>query len=106
MSGERSSRMLPSDRPRSLSLVEEVAEAVVFLASDESAHIDGKDLIVGGNSLSNDVPIGRLGTPEEVAKAVVFLASDDSSGITGKELFVGAGFSELGILLGDDLKIN
>src|SRR5262245_29209286 len=93
ISGERSSRMLTSDRSRSL--VEEVAEAVVFLASDESAHIDGKDLIVGGNSLSNDVPIGRLGTPEEVAKAVVFLASDDSSGITGQELFVGAGFSEL-----------
>jgi len=44
MSGERSSRMLPSDRRRSLSLVEEVAEAVVFLASDESAHIDGKGL--------------------------------------------------------------
>jgi NAD(P)-dependent dehydrogenase (short-subunit alcohol dehydrogenase family) len=96
MSGERSSRMLTSDRPRSLSLVEEVAEAAVFLASDESAHIEGKDLIVGGNSLSNDVPIGRLGTPEEIAKAVVFLASDDSRGITGQELFVGAGFSELG----------
>jgi len=98
--------MLTSDRSRSLSPVEEVAEAVVFLASDESAHIDGKDLIVGGNSLSNDVPIGRLGTPEEVAKAVVFLASDDSRGITGQELFVGAGFSELGILLGDDLEIK
>jgi NAD(P)-dependent dehydrogenase (short-subunit alcohol dehydrogenase family) len=96
MSGERSSRMLTSDRPRSRSLVEEVAEAVVFLASDESVHIDGKDLIVGGNSLSNDVPIGRLGTPEEIARAVVFLASDDSKGITGQELFVGAGFSELG----------
>jgi len=95
MPGERSSRMLPSDRPRSLSLIEEVAEAVVFLASDESAHIDGKDLTVGGNSFSNDVPIGRLGTPEEIAKAVVFLASDDSRGITGQELFVGAGFSEL-----------
>jgi NAD(P)-dependent dehydrogenase (short-subunit alcohol dehydrogenase family) len=108
MSGERNSQMLASDRPhrRSLSLVEEVAEAVVFLASDEGAHIDGKDLIVGGNSLSNDVPIGRLGTPEEIAKAVVFLASDDSRGITGQELFVGAGFSELGIMLGDDLKIN
>src|SRR5215467_13678940 len=106
ISGERSSRMLTSDRPRSRSLVEEVAEAAVFLASDESAHIDGKDLIVGGNSLSNEVPIGRLGTPEEVAKAVVFLASDDSNGITGQELFVGAGFSELGTLLGDDLEIN
>ena len=88
--------MLTSDRSRSLSPVEEVAEAVVFVASDESAHIDGKDLIVGGNALSNDVPIGRLGTPEEIAKAVVFLASDESRGITGKELFVGAGFSELG----------
>ena len=95
MSGERNSQMLTSDRPRSLSLVEEVAEAVVFLASDESAHIAGKDLIVGGNSLPDDVPIGRLGTPEEVAKAVVFLASDDSTAITGQELFVGVGFSEL-----------
>jgi len=93
--GERSSRMLTSDRSRSISPVEEVAEAVVFLASDESAHIDGKDLTVGGNSLSHDVPIGRLGTPEEIAKAVVFLASDDSRGITGQELFVGAGLSEL-----------
>src|SRR5262245_2102849 len=97
MSGERSGRMPISDRPwgHSLTLVEEVAEAVVFLASDESAHIEGKDLIVGGNSLSDHVPLGRIGTPEEVAKAVVFLASDDSRDITGKELFVGAGFSEL-----------
>jgi NAD(P)-dependent dehydrogenase (short-subunit alcohol dehydrogenase family) len=97
MSEERSGRRLISDRPwrRSPSLIEEVAEAVVFLASDESAHIEGKDLIVGGNSLSDHVPLGRLGTPEEVAKAVVFLASDDSRGITGKELFVGVGFSEL-----------
>jgi NAD(P)-dependent dehydrogenase (short-subunit alcohol dehydrogenase family) len=97
MSGERSGRMLISDRPwrSSLSLVEEVAEAVVFLASDESAHIEGKDLMVGGNSLSDHVPLGRLGTPEEVAKAVAFLASNDSRGITGKELFVGVGFSEL-----------
>src|SRR5262249_31745703 len=41
MSGERNGGMLISGRPRrrSLSLVEEVAEAVVFLASDESAHI-------------------------------------------------------------------
>ena len=95
MSGERNSQMLTWDHPRSLSLVEEVAEAVVFLASDESAHIDGKDLIIGGNSFADHIPLGRLGTPEEVAKAVVFLASDDSRGITGQELFVGAGFSEL-----------
>lgn len=95
-SREPSGRTLISNRRRrSLSMVEEVAEAVVFLASDDSAHILGKDLILGRNSLSDHVPIGRLGTPEEVAKAVVFLASDDSSDITGKELFVGAGFAEL-----------
>ena len=95
--GQPNNQRPTSDRPwrRNVSLVEEVAEAVVFLASDESKHIDGKDLFVGGNSLSDHVPLGRLGTPEEVAKAVVFLASDDSRDITGKELFVGAGFSEL-----------
>jgi len=80
---------------RRVGTVEEVAEAVVFLASDDSAHITGTNLFVGGNSFSDNVPLGRLGTPDEVAKAVVFLASDDSSRITGTELFVGAGFSEL-----------
>lgn len=95
-SREPSSQMVISNRRgRSLSMAEEITEAVVFLASDDSAHIVGKDLILGGNSLSDHLPIGRLGTAEEVAKAVVFLASDDSSGITGKELFVGAGFAEL-----------
>jgi NAD(P)-dependent dehydrogenase (short-subunit alcohol dehydrogenase family) len=80
---------------RRVGTVEEVAEAVVFLASDDSAHITGTNLFVGGNSSSDNVPLGRLGTPDEVAKAVVFLASDDSSRITGTELFIGAGFGEL-----------
>jgi NAD(P)-dependent dehydrogenase (short-subunit alcohol dehydrogenase family) len=46
-------------------------------------------------SLSNIVPLGRLGTPNEIAKAVVFLATDDSSYITAAELFVDGGFAQV-----------
>jgi NAD(P)-dependent dehydrogenase (short-subunit alcohol dehydrogenase family) len=45
--------------------------------------------------ISNNIPLGRLGTPDEVAKAVVFLASDESSYITGTELFVDGGFAQV-----------
>jgi NAD(P)-dependent dehydrogenase (short-subunit alcohol dehydrogenase family) len=45
--------------------------------------------------ISNNVPLGRLGTPDEIAKAVVFLASDDSSYITGTELFVDGGMAQV-----------
>ncbi len=45
--------------------------------------------------ISNNVPLGRFGTPNEIAKAVVFLASDDSSYITGTELFVDGGFAQV-----------
>src|ERR1700734_2032272 len=46
-------------------------------------------------SISNTVPLGRLGKPEEIAKAAVFLASEDSSFITGVELFVDGGFAQV-----------
>jgi NAD(P)-dependent dehydrogenase (short-subunit alcohol dehydrogenase family) len=46
-------------------------------------------------TISNAVPLGRLGTPDDIANAVVFLASDDSSYITGTELFVDGGFAQV-----------
>ena len=46
-------------------------------------------------TISNSVPLGRLGTPDEIAKAVVFLASDDSTYVTGTELFVDGGFAQV-----------
>jgi NAD(P)-dependent dehydrogenase (short-subunit alcohol dehydrogenase family) len=46
-------------------------------------------------TISSNVPLGRLGRPDEVAKAVLFLASDDSSYVTGAELFVDGGFAQV-----------
>jgi len=46
-------------------------------------------------NISNNVPLGRLGTADEIAKAVVFLASNDASFVTGTELFVDGGFAQV-----------
>lgn len=43
-------------------------------------------------SLTEETPVGRLGTPRDVAKAVEFLAHESSSFITGEVLRVNGGF--------------
>lgn len=43
-------------------------------------------------SLSDDTPLCRLGTPEDVAKAAYFLSSPEASFITGQCLGVNGGF--------------
>ena len=44
-------------------------------------------------SLSDDTPLCRLGTPEDVAKAAYFLSSPEASFITGQCLGVNGGFA-------------
>jgi NAD(P)-dependent dehydrogenase (short-subunit alcohol dehydrogenase family) len=46
-------------------------------------------------SLSQQVPLGRIGHVDEIAKPALFLASDDSSFITGIELTVDGGMSQV-----------
>lgn len=43
-------------------------------------------------TLMDETPLGRLGTPEEVARAVAFLAGEEASFITGQVLGVSGGF--------------
>ncbi|MGB8353872.1 MAG: SDR family oxidoreductase [Chthoniobacteraceae bacterium] len=46
-------------------------------------------------SLTSQVPLGRIGHVDEIAKPALFLASDDSSFITGIELTVDGGMSQV-----------
>ncbi len=43
------------------------------------------------NSVLNQIPAGRFGSPDDVAKAVFFLASEDASYITGSTIHVNGG---------------
>ena len=42
-------------------------------------------------TLSGQIPSGRLGTPADIAAAVVFLASPEASYVTGQTLHVNGG---------------
>ena len=42
-------------------------------------------------SINNQIPLKRMGTPEEIAKAVYFLASSDNTYITGQVLNIDGG---------------
>jgi NAD(P)-dependent dehydrogenase (short-subunit alcohol dehydrogenase family) len=46
-------------------------------------------------TIANEVPMRRFGTPGEIAKAIAFLAGPDASYITGEELTVDGGMSHL-----------
>ena len=43
--------------------------------------------------MSNEVPLGRMGTSEEVAYGVLYLASDEASWVTGTELIIDGGIT-------------
>jgi NAD(P)-dependent dehydrogenase (short-subunit alcohol dehydrogenase family) len=46
-------------------------------------------------SLTDMIPLGRLGRPEEVAAAALFLASEESSFIAGAELCIDGGMAQV-----------
>lgn len=53
--------------------------------------LSAEDLAAFQQSVSQQVPMKRMGTDEEVAGAALFLASQDSSFMTGEELLVDGG---------------
>lgn len=55
--------------------------------TDMNAHLSREDI----NALSEEIPLGRTGTPEEVAELICFLASDNAKYITGQTVSADGG---------------
>jgi 3-oxoacyl-[acyl-carrier protein] reductase len=64
-----------------------IAPGVIDTAMN--SHLDTETM----KSLTDQTPLGRLGTPADIAGAAYFLSSDDASFITGQVLIVDGGFS-------------
>lgn len=56
-----------------------------MLGADEESRQQGMQTV------SKDVPLGRMGTPRDVAYAVLYLSSDESAYVTGAELTIDGG---------------
>lgn len=59
------------------------------IKTDMNAHLTLDEI----NSLKEEIPLNRIGTPEDVAKTVLFLASDGANYITGQVFGVNGGMN-------------
>jgi 3-oxoacyl-[acyl-carrier protein] reductase len=59
------------------------------IKTDMNAHLTLDEI----NSLKEEIPLNRIGTPEDVAKTVLFLASDGANYITGQIFGVNGGMN-------------
>lgn len=59
------------------------------ILTDMTSHFDEDTM----NTLKDETPLGRIGTPEDVSGAVAFLASADADFITGQDIAVNGGMN-------------
>lgn len=59
------------------------------ILTDMTSHFDENTM----NTLKDETPLGRIGTPEDVSGAVAFLASADADFITGQDIAVNGGMN-------------